>query len=376
LDVSLFERLIKNGCAHVTLEQQRRMHPKVSRLMKPLYPNLRDHASVSEYPEIMGVDARVFFLTHGHLEDAEDAAGHSKENSYEANFIGALCAHLVKSGYEESQITVLSPYLGQVRVLKQRMRRDISTTNVHITAVDNFQGEENDIIVISLVRSNKTKTMGFLSVENRINVALTRARHGMFIVGNSDMLKGHKLWTSIVDTLQSDGCFSDRMPLIESETGCVVQVKSAEEIQCLLLDGDGAGDDEGDSPTQKAGGSLADRFGDFFNTKPSTSGKGKSRGRGRGDDGGGEGPAKKKSSQKSAAKKNDGRLPPGAPDPRAPVGSNGSSDRKATNGNDDTEASGAAEDADQDGEDGVKPKAKSGKKQKQKGANQVLFRCG
>merc|ERR1711976_326307 len=46
LDVSLFERLIRNGCAHVTLEQQRRMHPMVSRLMKPLYPQLRDHSSV------------------------------------------------------------------------------------------------------------------------------------------------------------------------------------------------------------------------------------------------------------------------------------------------------------------------------------------
>merc|ERR1719409_1213163 len=89
LDVSLFERLIRNGCDHVTLEQQRRMHPKVSRLMKPLYPNLRDHVSVSEYPEIMGVDARVFFLTHGHMEDAEGES-HSKENSYEAKFIGAL----------------------------------------------------------------------------------------------------------------------------------------------------------------------------------------------------------------------------------------------------------------------------------------------
>merc|ERR1719453_2963098 len=62
LDVSLFERLIKNNCDHVTLEQQRRMHPSISKLMKPLYPALRDHTSVSEYPEVMGVDARVFFL--------------------------------------------------------------------------------------------------------------------------------------------------------------------------------------------------------------------------------------------------------------------------------------------------------------------------
>merc|ERR1719163_1862955 len=64
LDVSLFERLIHNGSDHVTLEQQRRMHPKVSRLIKPLYPKLRDHSSVSEYPEVMGVRAHCFFMRH------------------------------------------------------------------------------------------------------------------------------------------------------------------------------------------------------------------------------------------------------------------------------------------------------------------------
>merc|ERR1719183_901793 len=185
------------------------------------------------------------------MEDAEGES-HSKENSFESEFIGSLCAHLVKSGYEESQITVLSPYLGQVRNIKNRLRRDINTTNVATTAVDNFQGEENDIIIVSLVRSNRQKAMGFLAVENRINVALTRAKHGMFIVGNSDMLKGHKLWTSIMNNLSSDGCFSDRMPLVDKETGSVVQVNSPEEIQELLLDGDSPGQDDAAVPDMVA----------------------------------------------------------------------------------------------------------------------------
>jgi len=371
LDVSLFERLIKNKCSHVTLEQQRRMHPKISRLMKPLYPNLRDHGSVSDYPEVIGVDARVFFLTHGHMEDAEGES-HSKENSFESDFIGALCAHLVKSGYDESQITVLSPYLGQVRILKQRFRKDISISNVAIQAVDNFQGEENDIIVVSLVRSNRTKSMGFLSVENRVNVALTRAKHGMFIVGNSDMLKGHTLWTSIINGLRSEGCFSDRMPLIDKDSGATVQVKSAEEIECLLLDG-------GDPAEPEV--PAYDRFSCLKDDPPLGSAKGKSRGGGQA--------AKKKSKPK-----NDGRLPPGAPDPRAPAGVNGISLKQhredqrqgeaKTPKNADPEPPAARVEApdswEEEGEvlpskDKEEAPAKSGKKQKQKG-NQVVMRWG
>mmetsp|Transcript_122692 Transcript_122692/g.308566 ORF Transcript_122692/g.308566 Transcript_122692/m.308566 type:complete len:1646 (-) Transcript_122692:74-5011(-) len=233
LDVSLFERLIKNGADHVTLLQQRRMHPKISRLIRPYYPELRDHSSTSNYPEIMGVDARTFFLRHNSFED-DEGESHSKSNTFEANFISALCSHLVVSGYEESQITVLSPYLGQVRTLKAKMRRDPSIMNVLVTAVDNYQGEENDIIVISLVRSNRNRSMGFLAVENRINVALTRARHGMFIVGNADMLRGHKLWESIMNELHSDRSIAERMPLIDKTTGGVFEVKNADDISVLL----------------------------------------------------------------------------------------------------------------------------------------------
>merc|ERR1719343_1455934 len=149
----------------------------------------------------MGVEKRVFFFRHNHFED-DEGESHSKSNTFESNFIAALCAHLVKSGYDESQITILSPYLGQVRTLKNKLRRDPTTQNVAITAVDNFQGEENDIILISLVRSNRNRAMGFLAVDNRINVAITRARHGMFLVGNADMLRGHSLWSQIMTELQ------------------------------------------------------------------------------------------------------------------------------------------------------------------------------
>ncbi|CAE7684935.1 Znfx1 [Symbiodinium sp. CCMP2592] len=233
LDVSLFERLIHNGAAHVTLLQQRRMHPKISRLIKPLYPQLRDHSSTEKYPEIRGVAARCFFMSHFHLED-DEGESHSKQNTFEANFVSALCAHLVTSGYEESQITVLSPYLGQVRLLKRKIQRDPSTQGIAVTAVDNFQGEENDVIVISLVRSNRARQMGFLAVDNRINVALTRARHGMFIVGNTDMLEKHTLWSQILRELKSDECLAETLPIVDKEQKGPFEVKSADEISVFL----------------------------------------------------------------------------------------------------------------------------------------------
>lgn len=270
LDVSLFERLIHNGASHVTLLQQRRMHPKISRLIKPYYPQLRDHSSTERYPEIRGINARSYFMTHCHFED-DEGESHSHLNTFEANFVSALCAHLVSCGYEESQITVLSPYLGQVRLLKKKIQRDPTTQKIAVTAVDNFQGEENDIIVISLVRSNRARQMGFLAVENRINVALTRARHGIFIVGNADMLEKHTLWSQILQELRSDQCFSDAMPIVDREQKGVYEVRSADEISVFL-----------DSKVHETGGEGMVTMDEYKRSLEAKRSKGASR-RGKGD---------------------------------------------------------------------------------------------
>jgi superfamily I DNA and/or RNA helicase len=72
---------------------------------------------------------------------------------------------------------------------------------VHLTVVDNYQGEENDIILLSLVRSNLRNNLGFLKIENRICVALSRARKGLFVIGNFGMLEQERKnnkWKEIV----------------------------------------------------------------------------------------------------------------------------------------------------------------------------------
>ena len=84
---------------------------------------------------------------------------------------------------------------------------------VHATVVDNFQGEENDIILLSLVRSNK---IGFLKIANRVCVALSRARKGFYIIGNASLLDENDpdLWRKILTDMQEHGNLGRELKLV------------------------------------------------------------------------------------------------------------------------------------------------------------------
>lgn len=75
-----------------------------------------------------------------------------------------------------------------------------------IECVDGYQGEENDIILLSLVRNNIENNLGFLNIQNRICVALSRARNGLYIMGNMDNLIHSTLWTEITQILINQQC--------------------------------------------------------------------------------------------------------------------------------------------------------------------------
>ena len=203
LKVSLFERLLNNGMVCVTLGEQHRMRPEISTIMRHIYPNLRDHPSVTTYEDVMGVSKNVFFLDHRFHEDSDEDLK-SKSNYHEAKFIAAFCNYLLLQGYQAEQITVLTAYTGQVMLLKKQMPRK-RFEGIRITAIDNFQGEENDIILLSLVRSNKDNTVGFLKEDNRLCVALSRARQGLYVLGNFAVLeKSSRLWEKVVQTMKDD----------------------------------------------------------------------------------------------------------------------------------------------------------------------------
>lgn len=213
LNISLFERMIKNQMECYKLSTQHRMRPEVAALIVPhIYEDLKNHEAVTKYENIKGVSKNVFFITHNFSELQENDSK-SKINEHEAKFLIKLCKYFVLQGYDPSQITVLTTYSGQLFTLKKLVTDVIR--KIRITVVDNFQGEENDIILISFVRSNEEGEIGFLKVANRVCVALSRAKKGLFCIGNFELLaEKSKLWKNINDTLQQKQAIGPSLQLM------------------------------------------------------------------------------------------------------------------------------------------------------------------
>lgn len=128
LDVSMFERLAAAGAASavplVTLAMQWRMRPSISALVRhTVYPDLQDAPPVHNYPGVLGVREPLFFVDHEHPEAGEEedagALTGSKKNAGEAAFVVALARYLLLQGYKPGQVAVLTPYVGQLKLLRR-----------------------------------------------------------------------------------------------------------------------------------------------------------------------------------------------------------------------------------------------------------------
>ena len=232
LEVSLFERLVKNKLPFVTLEVQHRMRPEIAELIWPhIYETLRNAPKVCDYPDVMGVKYNVYFISHTNPEDdcSDDSMSHS--NKFEAQFCIKLCEYFLKCGYRHNQITILSMYSRQLLKMKKLMPRKIFE-GIKVTSVDNFQGEENDIIILSLVRSNDKKTVGFLKESNRVCVALSRAKMGLFVIGNFSLMKeaGGTIWKAIIGDMEEKELVGTGLPLYCSTHNITTKITSIDDF--------------------------------------------------------------------------------------------------------------------------------------------------
>ena len=183
-DVSMFERLINNGIPYASLKYQRRMKPLFADFVRLIYGESTyiDHATTKGKEKAKGFESDMFIITHTKIETPNITLA-SKSNEYEANYIVRLAHYIIQQGYKAEQITILTLYVGQVLLIR-KIARQQKLFNVRITSVDNYQGEENDFILLSLVRSNPKKEIGFLKTFNRVCVAFSRAKIGFYIIGN------------------------------------------------------------------------------------------------------------------------------------------------------------------------------------------------
>ena len=216
LNVSLFERLVNNKIPFKTLLRQRRMDPAFRKLISGIYPNLQDHASVIDrQSHDWGMsNVKSFFLSHDWSEYKDSTM--STYNEEEAVFVAGFYRYLVQNGVPPSAVTILTFYNGQrKRLLKEiRKHKELAAIYNDVKTVDSYQGEENFIVLLSLTRSNTEGKIGFLEIDNRVCVALSRAKFGFYIFGNSHLLAERSLlWNTVVRIMLGTKRLSTQFPL-------------------------------------------------------------------------------------------------------------------------------------------------------------------
>lgn len=252
LNRSMFERLILQGMHYKTLHKQHRMVPEISKFPRELtYPGLIDGPKTSGRAAIRGLQDRVIFLNHSKpeladpvlLERRDPEVKQSKQNPFEAEMVLRCIKYLGQQGYASENIVILTPYLGQLRLVQDLLRKNDHDSEIsemdkrdliragllseaaakldrkplRISTIDNYQGEESDIVVASLTRSNPKGGIGFMSAPERLNVLITRARDCIVVIGNMETFmesrRGRATWHPFFEILKTHGHLYDGLPV-------------------------------------------------------------------------------------------------------------------------------------------------------------------
>jgi superfamily I DNA and/or RNA helicase len=217
LGVSLFERLMQRYGPAVArrLTVQYRMHTQIMDFSSLEFyeAELTADESVAGHLlcELPGVTATPMTLTPLELWDTAGAGydeetepdGESRRNPQEAALVVRKVRLLLDSGVAPEDIAVIAPYAAQVRLL----RGELPIAGLDIDSVDGFQGREKEAVVISLVRSNPAGEIGFLGDVRRMNVALTRARRKLLVVGDTATLAHHPFYRRLIEYFESLGAY-------------------------------------------------------------------------------------------------------------------------------------------------------------------------
>jgi regulator of nonsense transcripts 1 len=209
-DRSMFERLMQVGIRPIRLQVQYRMHPSLSEFPYNMFYNgsLKNGVTITERirPELdfswPNSNVPMFFLSCFGSEELA-STGISYLNLVEAETVEKIVTKLLKSSVHPSQIGIITPYQGQrafimqMMIMNGHMKKELYEA-IEVASVDAFQGREKDYIILSCVRSNDHSSIGFLSDARRMNVALTRARYGLIILGNPKVLSKNRLWNKLI----------------------------------------------------------------------------------------------------------------------------------------------------------------------------------
>lgn len=223
--VSLMQRMVEHLGEAVTrqLTVQYRMSEEIMRFSSDRFydGSLTADASVqthrlSNLPNMRGCDDTpvVFIDTAGAgWEEEIEPEGLSKLNPQEGKLVLDQVSELCAAGLSPRDIAVIAPYAAQVRWLRQHAEFD----HLEIDTVDGFQGREKEAVVMCTVRSNAKGEIGFLADARRMNVALTRARRKLIVVGDSATLATDEFFVALLSWFEKSGAYRSVWEVVSFE---------------------------------------------------------------------------------------------------------------------------------------------------------------
>ena len=216
LGETLMQAVVRNKPGVVSLlTLQYRMNDEIMRFSSEwFYGGVLRSAPEVKYRSILDFDTPIEWVNTEGMDCNEEFIGESygRINKPEAELcIGQLKQYITRIGRERFlseriDVGIISPYKAQVQYLRQLMRRDSFFKPyrplITVNTVDGFQGQERDVILISLVRANEEGQIGFLNDLRRMNVAITRARMKLIILGDASTLTRHAFYRKLYDYIK------------------------------------------------------------------------------------------------------------------------------------------------------------------------------
>lgn len=201
LSISILERAINAGIESNLLQIQYRMTPEIAGFSSRYFYDGKLQTHATSLPESF-----VFYDTAGAgFDEKRPENGRSLSNPEELRIIEENYKNWSKKG---QSVVFISPYSSQVELAKEKLK------GIKISTIDSFQGQEADVIILSLVRSNPEGKIGFLSDYRRMNVALTRAKTKLIVIGDSTTLITDKFYQMFVEYTEEIGVYKSVFELM------------------------------------------------------------------------------------------------------------------------------------------------------------------
>lgn len=183
------------------------------------------HVNIQEDDELLNatlllIDTAGCGLDEDQDEDSDEKGKNSllklsKSNEGEARVVAKHVRALLQTGLKQEEVAIITPYNKQVQTLKALLLETFP--NLEIRSVDGFQGCEKEAVVMSLVRSNGHKQVGFLADDRRMNVAITRAKRHVAVVCDSDTISAHKFLDVLVKHFETFGEYRSAQEYLDDE---------------------------------------------------------------------------------------------------------------------------------------------------------------